>query len=69
MMTERQMIEMLCMIDKQLVANKVCIDAYAGQEVPANSSIARLCKVTVELMNTKRRIQDRLLNTYGVFYM
>ena len=67
-MTEFEIIKKLCEIDMQLIKNKEHIDAYAGQEVPADSSIIRLCEVTKLLMIEKLRMQKLLLDTYGIHY-
>ena len=43
-------IEEIKEINKQLLENKEIIDSYAGMEVPINSNIAYLCRLTELLM-------------------
>lgn len=66
-MTEFEIIKKLCEIDTQLMKSKELIDVYAGQEVPADSNIIRLCEVTKLLMIEKLRMKKLLLDTYGIY--
>ena len=68
-MTEFEMIQKLCEIDIQLTKSKALLVTYVGRDVPTDSNIARLYKVTKLLMDAKRDIRHRLMLTYGVFYM
>lgn len=68
-MTKDEIFRTLCIIDTQLSENKKYIDAFSGQEVPADGAMAVLCKITKLLLIEKLKLKKRLLDEYGIYYM
>ena len=68
-MTKDEIFRTFCIIDTQLSENKKYIDAFSGQEVPADGAMAVLCKITKLLLIEKLKLKKRLLDEYGIYYM
>lgn len=68
-MTKDEIFRTLCTIDTQLSENKKYIDAFSGQEVPADGTMAVLCEITKLLSIEKLKLKKRLLDEYGIYYM
>ena len=68
-MTKDEIFRTLCIIDTQLSENKKYIDAFSGQEVPTDSTMAVLCEITKLLLIEKLKLKKRLLDEYGIYYM
>ena len=68
-MTKDEILRTLCIIDTQLSENKKYIDAFSGQEVPTDSTMAVLCEITKILLIEKLKCKKRLLDEYGSHYM
>ena len=68
-MTKNKILELIDEIDECLVDCKKIIDAYAGQTVPADGDVVKLCKQSQLLVIERAKLKKKLLDEYGIFVM